>query len=80
MDFNELGKEIASLRKMKKISQKELSEDLHISRATISSFENGNSVDIGLKKVLQIIDYLGFEFVLKEKMQFPVFEDILNER
>ena len=80
MDFKELGKEIASVRKMKKISQKELSEDLHISRATISSFENGNSVDIGLKKVLQIIDYLGFEFVLKEKMQFPVFEDILNER
>ncbi|NCO02406.1 MAG: helix-turn-helix transcriptional regulator [Epsilonproteobacteria bacterium] len=80
MDFKELGKEIATLRKMKKISQKELSENLHISRATISSFENGNSVDIGLKKVLQIIDYLGFEFALKEKTEFPVFEDILNER
>ena len=80
MDFKELGKEIASVRKMKKISQKELSEDLHISRATISSFENGSGVDIGLKKVLQIVDYLGFEFALKEKMQFPVFEDILNER
>jgi len=80
MDFKELGKEIATLRKMKKISQKELTENLHISRATISSFENGNSVDIGLKKVLQIIDYLGFEFALKEKTEFPVFEDILNER
>jgi len=80
MDFKELGKEIATLRKMKKITQKELSENLHISRATISSFENGNSVDIGLKKVLQIIDYLGFEFALKEKTEFPVFEDILNER
>ena len=80
MDFRELGKEIATLRKMKKVSQKELSENLHISRATISSFENGNSVDIGLKKALQIIDYLGYEFALKEKTQFPVFEDILNER
>ena len=80
MDFRELGKEIAILRKMKKVSQKELSENLHISRATISSFENGNSVDIGLKKALQIIDYLGYEFALKEKTKFPVFEDILNER
>jgi transcriptional regulator with XRE-family HTH domain len=80
MNFRELGKEIAALRKMRKVSQQELSENLHISRATISSFENGNSVDIGLKKVLQIIDYLGFEFTLKEKTQFPVFEDILNER
>jgi len=80
MNFGELGKEIATLRKMRKISQQELSENLHISRATISSFENGKSVDIGLKKVLQIIDYLGYEFTLKEKTQFPVFEDILNDR
>lgn len=80
MDFKELGNEIATLRKMKNISQTELSEDLHISRATISSFENGRAGDIGLKKVLQIIDYLGFEFALKEKSDFPVFEDILNER
>ena len=80
VDFNELGKKVADLRKMKKISQTELSQNLHISRATLSSFENGNGADIGLKKVLQIIDYLGFQFTLKEKTQFPVFEDILNER
>lgn len=80
MDFKELGKKMATLRKMKKISQSELSENLHISRATISNFENGKSIDIGLKKVLQIIDYLGYEFAIKEKTDFPVFEDILNER
>jgi len=80
MDFKELGKKMATLRKMKKISQSELSENLHISRATISNFENGKSIDIGLKKVLQIIDYLGYEFAIKEKTDFPVFEDILHER
>lgn len=80
MDFKELGKDIANLRKIKKVSQKELSENLNISRATISNFENGRAGDIGLKKVLQIIDYLGFEFALKEKTQFPVFEEILNAR
>lgn len=80
MDFKELGSEIATLRKMKNISQDELSENLHISRATISNFENAKGSDIGLKKVLHIIDYLGYEFVMKEKSDFPVFEDILNER
>lgn len=80
MDFKELGNQIADLRKQQKISQTELSEDLHISRATISSFENGRGVNIGLKKVLQIIDYLGCEFTLKEKTRFPVFEELLNER
>ncbi|WP_418185477.1 helix-turn-helix domain-containing protein [Aliarcobacter vitoriensis] len=78
MDFYELGKELATLRKSKNISQQTLAKDLHISRATISNFETGNSVDIGLKKVLQIIDYLGYEINIKEKPPFPVFEDIVN--
>ena len=78
MDFYELGKELAILRKSKNISQETISKDLNISRATISNFESGKSVDIGLKKVLQIIDYLGYEINLKEKSPFPVFEDVVN--
>ncbi|MGJ0358640.1 helix-turn-helix domain-containing protein [Aliarcobacter cryaerophilus] len=78
MDFYELGKELATLRKSKKISQQAISKDLNISRATVSNFESGTSSDIGLKKVLQIIDYLGYEINLKEKSPFPVFEDVVN--
>ena len=78
MDFYELGKELATLRKSKNISQQAISKDLNISRATISNFESGTNSDIGLKKVLQIIDYLGYEINLKEKSPFPVFEDIVN--
>ncbi|MGH2307185.1 helix-turn-helix domain-containing protein [Aliarcobacter sp. ERUVET-8] len=78
MDFYELGKELATLRKSKNISQQTISKDLNISRATISNFESGTSSDIGLKKVLQIIDYLGYEINLKEKSSFPVFEDVVN--
>lgn len=78
MDFYELGKELATLRKSKNISQQAISKNLNISRATISNFESGTSSDIGLKKVLQIIDYLGYEINLKEKSPFPVFEDIVN--
>ena len=78
MDFYELGKELALLRKSKNISQQTISKDLNISRATISNFESGASSDIGLKKVLQIADYLGYEISLKEKSPFPIFEDIIN--
>ena len=78
MDFYELGKELATLRKSKNISQQTISKNLNISRATISNFESGTSSDIGLKKVLQIIDYLGYEINLKEKSPFPVFEDVVN--
>lgn len=78
MDFDTLGQTIAKLRKDQKITQVQLSDDLHLSRATISSFENGSSVDIGLKKVMQIADYLGYEITLKEKSPFPVFEDMVD--
>ena len=78
MDFYELGKELATLRKSKNISQQAISKNLNISRATISNFESGTSSDIELKKVLQIIDYLGYEINLKEKSPFPVFEEVVN--
>ena len=78
MDFYELGKELALLRKSKNISQQTISKDLNISRATISNFESGTSSDIGLKKILQIVDYLGYKINIKEKSLFPVFEDIIN--
>ena len=78
MDFYELGKELALLRKSKNISQQTISKDLNISRATISNFESGASSDMGLKKVLQIVDYLGYEINLKEKSTFPIFEDVIN--
>ena len=80
MDFQELGKEIAVVRKEQKISQKLLADNLQISRATISSFENGRGVDIGIKKVLQIIDYLNLEIKLRVKSPFPTIEELQDER
>jgi transcriptional regulator with XRE-family HTH domain len=78
MDYKEFGRVIAKIRKHKSISQEKLSSDLHISRATISSFENGSGVDIGLRKVFSIVDYLGYEITLQEKSKFPVFEELLD--
>ena len=78
MNLKEFGNQIKIYRKKQKISQVKLCEDLNISRATLSSLENGRT-EIGFKKVLQIIDYLGFEFSLKEKSPFPTLEDLRDE-
>lgn len=79
MDYKDFGKKVSLLRKSKKISQKEMAEDLNISRATISSLENAKTNDIGIKKVLQILDYLDNEIDIKEKSPFPTLEDLQNE-
>jgi transcriptional regulator with XRE-family HTH domain len=78
MDDSSLAKALALLRKNKKISQQTMAKDLNISRATISNFENGTGADIGLKKVLRMMDYLGYEFAMKEKSSFPAVEEILT--
>ena len=80
MNLQEFGAHIAQLRKAKKVSQQELSKDLGISRATISSLENGTSSDVGIKKILQILDYLGYELTSKEKSPFPTFEELRDAR
>lgn len=80
MNAKEFGKYISKLRKEKKISQEQLAKDLNISRATISSLENATSSDVGIKKVLQIVDYLGYELICKEKSPFPTFEELRDER
>jgi len=80
MDFKEFGKTIAIIRKEKKVSQGQMAKDLNISRATISSLENAKVVDIGIRKILQIIDYLDYELSFKEKSSFPTFEELKDER
>ena len=80
MDFKEFGSTLATLRKKQNISQSRLANDIGISRATISSLENGRGVDIGLKKVLKILDYLGYELVFEEKSQFPSFEELRDAK
>ena len=80
MDFKEFSEHLSILRKQNGISQEQMAKDLRISRATISSFENGKASDIGFKKVLQIVEYLGFEFTIKEKSPFPTFEELRDAR
>lgn len=80
VDFKKFGEKISILRKEQKISQKKLSDDIGISRATLSSFENARGVDIGFRKVLQIVDYLGYKLEMKENTFFPTFEELRDEQ
>jgi len=76
MDYKTFGHKMALLRKEQKISQIQMADDLHISRATISALENGKAGDVGLRKVLQMLDYLGYELDFKERSPFPTFEEL----
>lgn len=78
MDFIELGQTAKALRKQKKVSQQLMAQHLAISRATLSAFENGRPGDIGLRKAIQIFDYLDQQLCLRDKSPFPTLEALLD--
>lgn len=76
MDYKQLGKFIAQARKEKQCAQQTLSDRLDISRATISALEKGRAGDVGMRKVMKILDYLGYEITVRERSPFPTLEEL----
>jgi transcriptional regulator with XRE-family HTH domain len=76
MDIHEIGKTIQNLRNEQGVSQRTMSEHLAISRATINGLENGRAGDVGIRKVMKILDYLGMELTVRDKSPFPTFEEL----
>lgn len=70
MDLKELGLEIKKYRKESSISQSKICDDLKLSRATLSSLENGRGVDVGIKKLCKYLIIWGMNFVSNKKVYF----------
>lgn len=79
MDFQTLGQTIAGLRQEQKISQQTMADHLCISRATINALENARAGDVGVRKVMKILDYLGYEMAIRQKSPFPTLEELRGD-
>ncbi len=79
MKYNEIGKEISFLRRQKKISQQKVANHIGISRSTLNALEKGRAGDVGLHKVIKILNYLGYEISLKEKSALPTLEELRSD-
>ena len=71
---------LRSLRKEKSIYQKDLADKLHITRATIASYETGKSLP-SLEIVLKYADYFNCstDYILGriDKRNFQEYEDVV---
>jgi transcriptional regulator with XRE-family HTH domain len=79
MDYQALGRQLAELRRAQHVSQQQLADEIGVSRATINAFEKGRSGDVGLRKVLKIIDYFGYEVNIKPKSSFPTLDELREQ-
>jgi transcriptional regulator with XRE-family HTH domain len=78
MLFN-IGKQIKKARKIRKVSQAELAKVLGMSRTTIGQIENGSIQEIGVRKLIRVLEFLGLELRVKPAGKPPTLEEIRKE-
>lgn len=74
-----IGKEIRDERKRRKVSQAHLAKALGMSRTTIGQIENGTVQEIGVRKLIRVLEYLGLELHVRPAGKPPTLEEIREE-
>ena len=72
----EIGKEIRTERKRRKISQEKMADDLAMGRSTISQIESGTVPEIGVRKLIRILEYLGLELRVRPAGIPPTLDEL----
>jgi len=67
MYFQDIGAEVRKARLAMKLTQAELAHLAEVSRGTINQLETGVFPDLGVKKLLAILQVVGLEMVIHEK-------------
>jgi HTH-type transcriptional regulator / antitoxin HipB len=80
MQLADLGPVLKQARKEAKLSQEQLAAPLGMSRATISAIESGRCEEIGLSKVVALLDRVGLELTVVPRSPRPTIDDLRNER
>ena len=75
----EIGKEIRAERKRRKLSQADLAKLLRMSRTTISQIENGTVQDIGVRKLIRIMEVLELELRVRRAGAPPTLDELREE-
>lgn len=78
MIFN-IGQEIHEARKKRKFSQAQLAKALGMSRTTIGQIENGTVQEIGVRKLIRVLEYLGLELRIRQAGSPPTLDELREE-
>jgi len=76
----EIGEHIRRERKKRCMSQAKLAELLGMSRATISQIENGTVREIGLRKLIRILEVFDLELQVRPAGAPPTLEELQREQ
>lgn len=74
-----LGNAIREARRRQKMTQSALANATGIGRSTLSQIENGSVTDIGIRKIIRVLDYLGLELTTRPQGAPPTLEELRQE-
>jgi transcriptional regulator with XRE-family HTH domain len=74
-----IGQQIRQARKSRQLSQADLAKVFGMSRTTIGQIENGVVQDIGVRKIIRILEYLGLELSVRPAGRPPTLEELREE-
>ncbi len=74
-----IGNHLREARKKQGLSQADLARTLGMSRTTIGQIENGTVREIGVRKLIRMLDYLGLELRVRSAGAFPTLEELRDE-
>lgn len=75
----EIGEQIKKARKARRITQGEIAKALGMSRTTIGQIESGAIQEIGVRKLIRILEFLGLELRVRPTGRPPTLDELRAE-
>jgi transcriptional regulator with XRE-family HTH domain len=75
----EIGRRIRLARKARRLTQAKLATALGMSRTTIGQIENGTVQDIGVRKLIRLMEFLELELRVRPAGQPPTLDELREE-
>lgn len=80
MNMQSLGVAIRTARKQRHLTQTDLSQQLGMSRSTLSAIENGTVSEVGIRKVMALCSALGLELAVQPMFaRRPTLHNLVDE-
>ena len=76
MTLTDLGIEVARARKERRLSQSELGIAAGLARQTISALERGAITDLGIQKLMRLLEVLDMELVVRSAGHPVTLDDL----
>ncbi len=72
----DIGQQIRQARKDRRLTQATLAAALGMSRATISQLEQGTVQDLGIRKVVRLLEFLGLTLQVRPQGKPPTLDEL----